>query len=159
MYLRPWYLLLKGEGYQIEAVTSPGGVLEALSSREFVQKPWDNSRLLSILRTQIRDGITFRKKRRLEVENKSFAARILDVRDLLNSSSNQATGCCCLPTELPKSEIHQVKEFGEERVSDLLARNRTLGASQLQEVIMETVTEFSHGNFLDDATVIVLAVN
>jgi DNA-binding NtrC family response regulator len=121
-------LLLKGEGYEIEAVNSPAGVLRALEThdynvllmdlnyardttsgqegldllsriqaldstlpvvvmtawgsvgvaveamrrgaRDFVQKPWDNARLLSILRTQTELGHVLRKEQRLEAENK-----------------------------------------------------------------------------------------
>jgi sigma-B regulation protein RsbU (phosphoserine phosphatase) len=51
------------------------------------------------------------------------------------------------------------EEFGERRLTDLLTRNRTLGAAQLQERIMDAVGEFSNGDFLDDATIIVMAVN
>jgi DNA-binding NtrC family response regulator len=121
-------LLLKAEGYAIEAANSPAGVLRALESRDynvllmdlnyardttsgqegldllsriqaldstlpivvmtawgsigiaveamrrgardFVQKPWDNTRLLSILRTQVELGNALRKEQRLEAENK-----------------------------------------------------------------------------------------
>ncbi|MGB7923254.1 MAG: sigma-54 dependent transcriptional regulator [Pyrinomonadaceae bacterium] len=120
-------LLLKGEGYQTEAVTSPGDVLQTLEARDydlllmdlnyardttsgqegldllsrvqamdntlpvvvmtawgsvevaveamrrgardFVQKPWENARLLTILRTQIELGQALRKGQRLEAEN------------------------------------------------------------------------------------------
>jgi DNA-binding NtrC family response regulator len=120
-------LLLKGEGYQTEAVTSPGDVLKTLEAqdydlllmdlnyardttsgqegldllsrvqaidnalpvvvmtawgsvevaveamrrgaRDFVQKPWENARLLTILRTQIELGQALRKGQRLEAEN------------------------------------------------------------------------------------------
>jgi DNA-binding NtrC family response regulator len=121
-------LLLKAEGYEIEAASSPAGVLRALESRDynvllmdlnyardttsgqegldllsriqaldstlpvvvmtawgsialaveamrrgardFVQKPWDNARLLSILRTQTELGNVLREGQRLEAENK-----------------------------------------------------------------------------------------
>ncbi|HWT02790.1 MAG TPA: sigma-54 dependent transcriptional regulator [Pyrinomonadaceae bacterium] len=121
-------LLLKTEGYEIEAATSPAGVLRALESRDFnvllmdlnytrdttsgqegldlltrikaldstlpvvvmtawgsigiaveamrrgardfVEKPWDNARLLSIMRTQVELGNALRKEQRLEAENK-----------------------------------------------------------------------------------------
>ena len=121
-------LLLKAEGYEIEAVTSPAGVLRALESRDFnvllmdlnytrdtnsgqegldlltriqaldstlpvvvmtawgsigiaveamrrgardfVEKPWDNARLLSIMHTQVELGNALRKEQRLEAENK-----------------------------------------------------------------------------------------
>jgi DNA-binding NtrC family response regulator len=39
-------------------------------ARDFVQKPWDNARLLTILRTQIELGRALRQGQRLEAENK-----------------------------------------------------------------------------------------
>jgi DNA-binding NtrC family response regulator len=120
-------LLLKGEGYRIETVTSPADVLPALEAKEFdlllmdlnytrdttsgqegldlllrikladpslpvvvmtawgsvevaveamrrgardfIQKPWENARLLSVVRTQIELGQAIRKGQRLEAEN------------------------------------------------------------------------------------------
>lgn len=38
-------------------------------ARDFVQKPWDNARLLSVLRTQVELGHALRKGQRLEAEN------------------------------------------------------------------------------------------
>src|SRR6266436_216698 len=121
-------LLLKVEGYEIEAANSPKMVLQALEARDydvllmdlnyardttsgqegldlltqiqaldstlpvvvmtawgsvrvavqavrggagdFIQKPWDNARLLSVLRTQTELGHVLRKEQRLEEENK-----------------------------------------------------------------------------------------
>jgi DNA-binding NtrC family response regulator len=121
-------MLLKAEGYGVETVTSPSGVLQALEkhdydavlmdlnyardttsglegldllkrvhmldstlpiivmtawgsvelavdamrrgARDFVQKPWDNARLLTILRTQLELGRALRKGQRLEAENR-----------------------------------------------------------------------------------------
>jgi FixJ family two-component response regulator len=48
-------------------------------------------------------------------------------------------------------------EFDEARLIDLLTANRALAAAQLQEVIMENVTEFCGGDFHDDATLMVLS--
>ncbi|HEY4282364.1 MAG TPA: sigma 54-interacting transcriptional regulator, partial [Chthoniobacterales bacterium] len=120
-------ILLKGEGYQTEAVTSIAGVFNALQkkdfallmmdlnytrdttsgqeglevipkiqeidstlpivvmtawatidlaveamkrgARDFVTKPWDNERLLAIIRTQIELGSALRRGRKLEQEN------------------------------------------------------------------------------------------
>ena len=120
-------LLLKGEGYRIETVTSPADVLPSLEAKEFdlllmdlnytrdttsgqegldllsriqtadlslpiivmtawgsvevaveamrrgardfIQKPWENARLLSVVRTQIELGQAIRKGQRLEAEN------------------------------------------------------------------------------------------
>ncbi len=119
--------LLKAEGYQIDAVTSPRAVLQNLErhdydaalldlnytrdttsgkegldllerlrtmdaslpvvvmtawgsvdlaveamrhgARDFVQKPWDNARLLATLRTQVELGRTLRRAEKLEAEN------------------------------------------------------------------------------------------
>jgi DNA-binding NtrC family response regulator len=43
-------------------------------ARDFVQKPWENPRLLTILRTQIELGRSLRKERRLEAENQLLRA-------------------------------------------------------------------------------------
>jgi DNA-binding NtrC family response regulator len=125
-------LLLKPEGFTVEAVTSPGGVLDALTThefdavlidlnyardttsgqegldllsriqaidstlpvivmtawgsvelaveamrrgaRDFVQKPWENARLLAVLRTQIELGGALRHSQRLEAENRLLRA-------------------------------------------------------------------------------------
>ncbi|HVR44407.1 MAG TPA: sigma-54 dependent transcriptional regulator [Thermoanaerobaculia bacterium] len=47
-------------------------VVEAMQqgARDFVQKPWDNARLLTILRNQVDLGRALRKGRRLESENR-----------------------------------------------------------------------------------------
>ncbi len=121
-------LLLKAEGYEIESVTSPPAILEALEdrdfdvvlidlnytrdttsgqegldiltqiqkiegslpvvlmtawgsvelavegirrgARDFIQKPWDNDRLLTIIRNQVELGQALRKGQRLEAENR-----------------------------------------------------------------------------------------
>ncbi len=125
-------LLLKGEGYQVEAVTSPAGVLAAVQARDFdcllmdlnytrdttsgeeglnvlarlqdldsalpvvvmtawgsvelaveamrrgardfIQKPWENARLISILRTQMELSRALRRGQRLEAENRLLRA-------------------------------------------------------------------------------------
>ena len=124
--------LIKGEGYQSEAVTSPAAALDAIESRDFdavlmdlnytrdttsgaegldllnriqsldgnlpvivmtawgsvelaveamhrgardfIQKPWDNTRLSAILKTQIELGRALRKGQRLEAENRALRA-------------------------------------------------------------------------------------
>src|SRR5206468_4442174 len=38
-------------------------------ARDFIQKPWENARLLTIVRTQIELGQALRKGQRLEAEN------------------------------------------------------------------------------------------
>ncbi|HEY2934090.1 MAG TPA: sigma-54 dependent transcriptional regulator [Acidobacteriota bacterium] len=41
-------------------------------ARDFIQKPWDNDRLLSIVRTQVELGRALRKGQRLEAENRAL---------------------------------------------------------------------------------------
>ena len=43
-------------------------------ARDFVQKPWDNARLLAVLRTQAELGRALRRSRRLEAENRVLRA-------------------------------------------------------------------------------------
>ena len=50
------------------------------------------------------------------------------------------------------------EEFGEERLIELLIKHRSLSAARIQQQVMETVAEFSGGDFQDDATLVVLAV-
>ncbi|HEY9402427.1 MAG TPA: sigma-54 dependent transcriptional regulator [Pyrinomonadaceae bacterium] len=45
-----------------------------LGARDFVEKPWDNTRLLAILRTQVELGQSLRKGQRLEAENRVLRA-------------------------------------------------------------------------------------
>src|SRR5919106_1051089 len=76
-------LLLKSEGYQIDTADSPAAVLKTVQreeydvllidlnwARDFVEKPWDNDRLTSILRTQTELGRALRRSRRLEAQNR-----------------------------------------------------------------------------------------
>jgi DNA-binding NtrC family response regulator len=51
---------------------SVGGAVEAIrrGARDYIEKPWDNSRLLSVLRTQIELGRSLRRAQRLETENR-----------------------------------------------------------------------------------------
>ena len=50
------------------------------------------------------------------------------------------------------------EEFGEERLQDLLRAHHQSGADALQQTIMSAVTEFCDGDFHDDATLLVLAI-
>ncbi|MFL5291157.1 MAG: response regulator, partial [Myxococcales bacterium] len=47
------------------------GAVEAMrrGARDYVQKPWDNARLVATLRTQVELGKALRRSRRLEEEN------------------------------------------------------------------------------------------
>lgn len=50
------------------------------------------------------------------------------------------------------------EEFGEQRLLHLLVENRARSADELQHIILDAVSEFSHANFEDDATLIVVAI-
>jgi len=50
------------------------------------------------------------------------------------------------------------EEFSEQRLCELLIDQRHLSAVELQAKAMETVSEFCSGNFLDDVTMMVLAL-
>jgi len=50
------------------------------------------------------------------------------------------------------------EEFGEERLLRVLQENATQPAVELQKKILQSVTDFSHGAWQDDATLLVIAV-
>src|SRR2546423_3579645 len=68
---------------------SVGLAVEAMQrgARDFVQKPWDNARLLSILGTQVELARALRKGERLEAENKMLRADGDGARPLLIAAS------------------------------------------------------------------------
>lgn len=49
-------------------------------------------------------------------------------------------------------------EFGEERLASFIAANRALDAAALQSRVVEELTAFTSGNFSDDVTLVVVAV-
>jgi len=147
-------LLLKGEGYQTEGVSTPNDVIKALEShdfdlllmdlnyardttsgqegldllsrvqsvdsslpivvmtawgsvelaveamqrgvRDFVLKPWENNRLLSILRTQIEMGHVLRETQKLKKEQE---------RELVEARTIQRR---LLPTEIPQIDSYEI---------------------------------------------------
>jgi sigma-B regulation protein RsbU (phosphoserine phosphatase) len=50
------------------------------------------------------------------------------------------------------------EEFGEERLLRVLQENATQPAVELQKKILQSVADFSHGAWQDDATLLVVAV-
>ncbi|HEX3560943.1 MAG TPA: sigma-54 dependent transcriptional regulator [Pyrinomonadaceae bacterium] len=68
---------------------SVGLAVEAMQrgARDFVQKPWDNERLLAILRTQVELARAIRKGARLEAENQMLRADGEGPRPLLIAAS------------------------------------------------------------------------
>ena len=49
-------------------------------------------------------------------------------------------------------------QFGEERLIQLLRDHRDLGADELQEMILRTVSDFCRNRFEDDAALMMVAV-
>ena len=47
-------------------------------ARDFIQKPWDNARLLAVLRTQVELGEALRRGRKLEAENLALRSSVAD---------------------------------------------------------------------------------
>ena len=71
----------------------------------------------------------------------------------------RAGDCLVLVTDgITEAMNAKHEEFGEERLMELL-RHMAGSADEYRERIMSAVTEFSSGNFHDDATVLVLTVN
>src|SRR3989440_6942494 len=71
------------------AWSSVGLAVEAMrrGARDFVQKPWDNERLLTILRTHAELARALRKGERLEAENRMLPADGREARPLLIAHS------------------------------------------------------------------------
>jgi DNA-binding NtrC family response regulator len=68
------------------AYGSVEGAVEAMrrGARDYLEKPWDNNRLISVLRTQVELGRALRRSQRLESENQTL--RRDGLPDLVNES-------------------------------------------------------------------------
>ena len=55
-------------------------------------------------------------------------------------------------------ESPENEEFGTDRVKEIVVRNRTASAEQIQRNLMQAVSDHCHEKFQDDATVVVIAV-
>ncbi|HYP26556.1 MAG TPA: SpoIIE family protein phosphatase [Blastocatellia bacterium] len=179
--LEALYLLLKGEGFQVETVTSPAAVLEALRARDFdlllmdlnyardttsgqegldlleniqaidntlpivvmtawatvdlaveamrrgvrdfVQKPWENDRLLSILCGEISDGRSLRSRLRRQRQESEDAREIQ--RGLLPKEIPRVRGCEISTSWLPalnvSGDYFDIFRFREDRVGLCIA--------------------------------------
>jgi sigma-B regulation protein RsbU (phosphoserine phosphatase) len=60
---------------------------------------------------------------------------------------------------LSEAENLSREQFGESRLIDALRRFRSLPAGEIQSRILNEVRGFCHGNFRDDATLLVIAVS
>jgi phosphoserine phosphatase RsbU/P len=82
-----------------------------------------------------------------------------DARYESGSASLAAGDCLVLFTDgITEAANAEDEEFGEDRLMALLSKGPA-NAEECRRRIMETVTEFSRGNFHDDATLLVMTVN
>jgi len=58
---------------------------------------------------------------------------------------------------IPEAENAAGTQFGEERLIELLVRNRGLDATRLRRKVMNAVSDFAGGALQDDATLVVIA--
>jgi sigma-B regulation protein RsbU (phosphoserine phosphatase) len=201
-------LLLKGEGYQTEAVTTPSDVIEALKThdfdlllmdlnyardttsgqegldllsrvqavdstlpivvmtawgsvelaveamrrgvRDFVLKPWENNRLLTILRTQIELGHALRKTHRLkkEQERELIDARSIQQR-LLPNEISQVEGCTIAaawrPARTVSGDYYDVIKFDDGKAALCIAdvSGKGMAAALLMSNVQGAVHAFA----------------
>jgi DNA-binding NtrC family response regulator len=91
-------------------------------ARDFVQKPWENTRLLTILRTQIELGQALRKGQRLEAEN-----------ELLRNGDDRPTLIAESPAMQPVLEI--IAHVGPSEANVLITGEHGTG----KEVVAQTL--------------------
>ena len=54
---------------------------------------------------------------------------------------------------------HEGREFGDDRLLELVQTHRHLSASELLDAVFRQVSAFTAGRFADDATLIAMAIN
>jgi len=204
-------LLLKGEGYQTEGVSTPNDVIEALKThdfdlllmdlnyardttsgqegldllsrvqavdntlpivvmtawgsvelavqamqrgvRDFVLKPWENNRLLSILRTQIEMGHALRNTVRLkkEQERELVEARSIQ-RRLLPTEIPQIAGCSIAaawrPARTVSGDYYDVLKFDDNKAALCIAdvSGKGMPAALLMSNVQAAVHAFASEN-------------
>jgi sigma-B regulation protein RsbU (phosphoserine phosphatase) len=201
-------LLLKSEGYQIEAVTSPAAVIDALKKRDydvllmdlnyardttsgqegldllsrvqeidnslpvvvmtawgsielaveamrrgvrdFVLKPWENSRLLAILRAQIENGHVERMTRQLRAEQDHDLVEAREIqRGLLPKRIPQIAGfdisCAWQPARAVSGDYYDVLELGAGKLALCIAdvSGKGLPAALLMSNVQAAVKAFA----------------
>lgn len=201
-------LLLKGEGYETEAVTTPNDVIKAIKAndfdlllmdlnyardttsgqegldllsrvqavdsnlpivvmtawgsvelaveamrrgvRDFVLKPWENSRLLSILRTQIEMGYALRKNARLKTEQERELVEARSIqRRLLPKEIPQINGCriagAWRPARTVSGDYFDVLKFNDNKAAVCIAdvSGKGMPAALLMSNVQASVHAFA----------------
>src|SRR5712672_1155862 len=115
--------------FPILVITAWGSVdlaVEAMrrGARDFIQKPWDNARLLAVLRTQVELAEALRRGRRLEAEN-------LALRDSVSEPTSELPQIVAESTAM-KSVLKLVDRIGPADANVLITGENGTG----KEVIM-----------------------
>lgn len=105
-------------------------------ARDFVQKPWENARLLSILKTQIELGNALRRSQRLEAEN-----------TLLRSDGRGPKLIAESPAMQPVLEM--ISRVGPSDANVLITGEHGTG----KEVVAQTIHALSHRSSMPMVTV------
>ena len=111
---------------------SVGLAVEAMrrGARDFIQKPWDNARLLSVVRTQAELGSALRRGQRLEAEN-------LALRDsAADEGSKQPT--IVAESQAMKSVLKLVERFGPADANILITGENGVGKGVVARALHAT---------------------
>ena len=88
-------------------------------ARDFIQKPWDNARLLAVLRTQVELSEALRRGRRLEAENLALRNTVSDVSKELPQITAESAAM--------KSVLKLVERIGPSDVNVLITGENGTG--------------------------------
>ncbi len=122
--------------------------------RDFVQKPWDNDKLLGTLRRHLDDGRILRERRRQEKANESLMHEIEEARDIqrrmLPAAMPSIAGCDIQATWQPANDVggdyFDAIELGNNRVALCMAdvSGKGLPAALLMSHAQATMRAFAH---------------
>lgn len=96
-------------------------------ARDFIQKPWDNARLLAVLRTQIELGEALRRGKRLEAEN-------IALRDSVAESSNDLPQIVSESASM-RSVLNLVERIGPADANVLITGENGTGKEVITRVL------------------------
>src|SRR5207249_3942028 len=125
-------------------------------ARDFIQKPWENARLLTVLRTQIDLCRSLRNERRLEAENRllraegrpKLIAEAPAMRPVLELMARVGPSDANVPLN-QQSKLLRVLEAGEmERVGS--SRTRKIDVRILSATNANLKDEVAQGRFRED---------
>src|SRR4029079_16840609 len=101
-------------------------------ARDFIQKPWDNARLLAVVRTQAELGSALRRGQRLEAENLALRVSAAD------EGSKQPT--IIAESQVMKSVLKLVERFGPADANILITGENGAGKGVIARALHATST-------------------